>query len=414
MDLLSDLETLFVVAAVSALAPILAVLLPGQRVPQLILLILGGVLIGPEVLGLELNAQIELIANVGLGMVFLLAGFEIDLAMLVDRPGRLAVIAWVASAVAAAAVVGVLTAAGYVDAFTAVGLALTTTALGTVLPILREKGMLGGALGRYFLASGAIGELFPILAIAIFLSVNSRFSALLSLAAIALVAAVLAGFARFAHGSRVARIARAGADATSQTTLRLTIVLLLGLLVLAGEFGLDVVLGAFLAGAVLRRWAPGDVHALEAKLDAIGYGFFIPVFFVTAGMGIDLQSIRESPGRLVAVFILLLAVRGLPVLVVYRRALPPRQRVQLMLLSATTLPLLVALAHIGLSTGTMLPENAAALVGAGVMSVLFFPLIATAIHRPTPAAVTPAQAPTGSPTRIVAVARARATRRRDA
>ncbi len=384
MDLvLSALATLFVVAAVSAAAPILAVLL-GQRIPQLILLILGGVIIGPQVLGLEVTAEIELIKNVGLGLVFLLAGFEIDPAMLFDRPGRLAVIAWVASVVIAAAVVGGLTATGYVTAFTAVGLALTTTALGTVLPIMREKGMLGGALGRYFLATGAIGELFPILAIAIFLSVNSRFSALVSLAAIALVAAVLAVFPRFVHGGRLAHIAREGADATSQTTLRLTILLLLGLLVLAGEFGLDVVLGAFLAGAVLRRWAPGDVHALEEKLDAIGYGFFIPVFFVTAGMGIDLQSIRESPDRLVVFFVLLLAVRGLPMLVVYRRALPARERVQLMLLGSTTLPLVVALTEIGLSTGTMLPENAAALVGAGVLSVLFFPLIAAAIHRPSP------------------------------
>ena len=393
MDLvLSSLATLFVVAAVSAVAPILAVLL-GQRIPQLILLILGGVIIGPEVLGLEVTNEIELIKNVGLGLVFLLAGFEIDPVMLFDRPGRLAVIAWVASVVIAAAVVGGLTATGYVTAFTAVGLALTTTALGTVLPILREKGMLGGALARYFLATGAIGELFPILAIAIFLSVNSRFSALVSLAAIALVAAVLAVFPRFVHGGRLAHIAREGADATSQTTLRLTILLLLGLLVLAGEFGLDVVLGAFLAGAVLRRWAPGDVHALEAKLDAVGYGFFIPVFFVTAGMGIDLQSIRESPDRLVVFFVLLLAVRGLPMLVVYRRALPARERVQLMLLGSTTLPLVVALTEIGLSTGTMLPENAAALVGAGVLSVLFFPLIATAIHRPAPTSGEQAQPP---------------------
>jgi Kef-type K+ transport system membrane component KefB len=394
LDLLPDLATLFVVAAVSAVAPIVAVLVPGQRIPQLLLLILGGVLIGPEVLGLSVTPEIGLIANVGLGMVFLLAGFEIDPAMLFDRPGRLAMIAWVTSAVVAAALVGGLTVVGYVDAFTAVALALTTTALGTVLPILREKGMLGGALGRYFLASGAIGELLPILSIAIFLSVNSRFSALVSLAVVALVAAALAFFPRFVHGGRLARIASEGADATSQTTLRLTLLLLLGLLVLAGEFGLDVVLGAFLAGAVLRRWAPGDVHALEGKLDAIGYGFFIPVFFVTAGMGIDVESIRESPERLVVFLVLLLAVRGLPVLVVYRRALPSRPRVQLMLLSATTLPLVVALTEIGLSTGTMLPENAAALVGAGVLSVLFFPMIAIAIHRP--AATAPHQLPSAT------------------
>ena len=382
MDFLSSLEALFVVMAVAAAAPILAVLLPGQRVPQLILLILGGVLIGPEVLGLEVSPEVGLIADVGLGMVFLLAGFEIDPAMLLDRPGRLAVIAWVAALVVAAAVVGGLTAVGYVNAYTAVALALTTTALGTVLPILREKDMLDGDLARFFLPSGAIGELFPIIGIAVFLSVNSRFSALISLLVIALVAVVLSAFPRFVRGGRLAHIAIRGADATSQTTLRLTILLLLGLLVLAGVFGLDVVLGAFLAGAVLRRWAPGDVPTLEAKLDAIGYGFFIPVFFVTAGMGIDLQSIAESPGRLVVFFALLLAVRGLPILVVYRRALPPRERVQLMLLSATTLPLLVALTRIGLSTGTMRSENAAALVGAGVVSVLVFPLVATALHRP--------------------------------
>lgn len=395
MDELSGLETLFVVAVVSAAAPILAILLPGQRIPQLILLILGGVVIGPQVLGLEVTREVGLIADVGLGMVFLLAGFEINPTMLLQRPGRLAGMSWAASAVIAVAVVTVLTAVGYVDAFTAVGIALTTTALGTVLPILREKGMLGGALARYFLATGAVGEFLPIVAIAVLLSVNSRFSALISLAVIALVAAGLAALSRLVHGGRLSRIAHEGADATSQTTLRMTLLLLLGLLVLAAEFGVDVVLGAFLAGAVLRRWAPGDVHDLGSKLDAIGYGFFIPVFFVTAGTGIDLESIRESPERVVVFFALLLAVRGLPVLVVYRRALPPRQQVQLMLLSATTLPLLVAVTQIGLSTGTMRTENAAALVGAGVLSVLLFPLLAIAIHRPSRTAE-PSLYPTGT------------------
>ena len=383
MDVLTGLQTLLVIAAISAVAPIIAIVLPGQRIPQLILLIVGGVLIGPEVLGLTIDLEVELIANVGLGMVFLLAGLEIDPAMIRDRTGRLALIAWTTSLVVAVAVSGVLTALDYVDAFTAVALALTTTALGTVLPILREKGMLGGEFARYFLATGAAGELFPVIAIAIFLSVNSRFSALISLAAIALVAVLLAASARLVRGRRLASIVFSGADATSQTTLRLTIVLLLGLLVLAAEFGLDVVMGAFLAGVVLRRWTPGDFHALEAKLDAIGYGFFIPVFFVTAGMGIDLQSIREAPARLVVFLVLMLAVRGLPILVVYRTALRPRERVQLMLLSATTLPILVALTHISVSSGAMRPDNAAALVGAGVLSVLIFPLLAIALHRPT-------------------------------
>jgi Kef-type K+ transport system membrane component KefB len=180
----------------------------------------------------------------------------------------------------------------------------------------------------------------------------------------------------------VAAIVAEGADTTGQTPLRFSILLLLGLLVLAGEFGIDVVLGAFLAGAVLRRWAPVELHSLEGKLDAVGYGFFIPVFFVTAGMNVDVGSIAEAPARLLVFFGLLLAVRGLPVLLVFRKELALRQRTQLMLCTATSLPLIVALTEIGLRNGTMLPANAAALVGAGVLSVLLFPLTAVLLDRP--------------------------------
>jgi Kef-type K+ transport system membrane component KefB len=168
--------------------------------------------------------------------------------------------------------------------------------------------------------------------------------------------------------------------------------LLFGLLVFAADIGLDVVLGAFLAGVVLRRWAPGDVDALEGKLDALGYGFFIPVFFVSSGMGLDLGSIAEAPARLVVFFFLLLAVRGLPSFFLYRRELVLHQRVQMMLLTATSLPLLVALAAVGLDSGEMLPENAAALVGAGVLSVMVFPGLAVALNL-RPAVRAPHEAP---------------------
>ena len=220
-------------------------------------------------------------------------------------------------AVLALAVVGLLEAAGLVRAFVPVALALTTTALGTLLPILRDNDMLGGPFGRYVLAAGAVGEFLPVVAIAIFLGSNGKFLGLISLCAVGAVALLLTLAPRLVRG-RVARIMREGEHATGQTTLRWTLALLLLLLVVAEDFGLDVVLGAFLARVVLRRWAPGDVHALEEKLDAVGYGFFIPVFFVASGMGLDLRSIVEAPGRLILFFVLLLAVRGLPTLLVYR------------------------------------------------------------------------------------------------
>jgi Kef-type K+ transport system membrane component KefB len=381
MDLARGLETLLIAAAVAALAPVLVALLPGPRIPQVVVLLAGGVLIGPQVLGWADRPAIDLLANVGLGFLFLLAGYELDLQLFRERPGRVAILAWLVTVAVAAATVGVLAAAGFVRAFVPVALGLTTTALGTLLPILRDNDMLGGRFGRYLLAAGAVGELFPIFAIALFLGASNKFVALASLLAVGVLAVVLSLAPRLVRGNRLEQILAEGEGSTAQTTVRWTVVLLLLLLVIAQEFGLDVVLGAFLAGIVLRRWAPGDLHALEGKLDAIGYGFFIPLFFVASGMSLDVRSIAEAPLRLVVFFVLLLVVRGVPALFLYRRDLPAVRRVQLMLLTATALPLLVALAEIGLRNGTMLRENAAALVGAGALSVLVFPMAAVAIER---------------------------------
>jgi Kef-type K+ transport system membrane component KefB len=369
-------------------------LLPGPRIPQIVVLILGGVLIGPEGLALGDPESIDLFGNVGLGLVFLLAGYELDPGVFRERAGRLALVAWAVTAALAAGLVGVLEAVGFVRAFVPIALGLTTTALGVLLPILRDHRMLGGRFGSYVLAAGAVGELLPIIGIALFLSASNQFAALISLASVALLAVVLSFAPRIPWGGRIERVMHEGEHATSQTTLRWSLVLLLLLLAAAARFGIDVVLGAFLAGMVLRRWAPGDVESLENKLDAVGYGFFIPVFFVLSGMRLDVRSIAEAPLRLLVFFVLLLVVRGLPALLVYRKALSRPERLQLVFITATALPLLVALSEIGLRSGTMLPENAAALVGAGVLSVIFFPVIAVALHNRFPATRPASEVPT--------------------
>ena len=381
MDLETGLQALLVVSVVSAAAPFVCALLARFLVPQVVVLIVGGVLIGPEVAGWAEPDAIELVAKVGLGFLFLLAGYEIDLEHFRERAGRLAVAGWFLSAAVSITVTGLLAAAGLVHAFVPVALALTTTTLGTLLPILRDNDMLAGPLGRFIMPAGAVGEFFPIVGIAVFLGTRGRLYGLVSLVVMCVVALGLAWLPRLARLDRLEAISREGQHETSQTTLRLTVMLLLGLLLFASDVGLDVVLGAFLAGVVLRRWGPGDVDALEDKLDAVGYGFFIPVFFVFSGMGLDIDSVVEAPARLVGFFVLLLVVRGLPSLFLYRHDLAMRPRIQMMLLTATALPLLVALAAVGLDTGHMLPENAAALVGAGVLSVMVFPGVAVALNR---------------------------------
>ena len=350
MDLNRGLEDLVAVALVAALAPLIVAVLPGPRIPQVVIFLVGGVLIGPHVLGLAETSNIQLLANIGLGFLFLLAGYELDPLLLRQRPGELAIIGWVISAVIAVGVTAGLAAAGYIKDYVPVGLALTTTALGTLLPILRDNDMLAGRLGDYVFAAGAVGELFPIVIIAVFLTQRGHFIALASVALVGVLALVLSAVPWLARSSTVQRIIREGQDATGQTTLRWTTVLLFALLAVASRFGLDVVLGAMLAGIVLRVWTRRlnvDTTGLEHKFNAVGYGIFIPIFFIASGMTLDLKAISQDPLRLLLFFVLLLIVRGLPSLLVYRRALPFRQRAEMTFITATTLPLLIALADIG-------------------------------------------------------------------
>jgi Kef-type K+ transport system membrane component KefB len=375
----AGLGTLLAVLVVAAAAPVLVAILPG-RLPQVVLLLAGGVLVGPHALNLADPDSIGLLTDLGLGFLFLLAGYELDLRLFRQQPGRLAVLGWLGAVVLGGAAAGGLELLGSVHAVVPVTLALTTTTLGTLLPVLRDHGLLAGSFGRYVLAAGAVGELFPILAMAVFFGAHGELSGLLSLVGVAVVAAVLGLAPRLVRHNRLGRILMEGEHATSQTTLRLTGVLLVLLLVAANSFGLDTVLGAFLAGIVLRRWAPGDVRSLEQKLDALGYGFFIPIFFVSAVMKLQIGALADNWGLVLLLLGLLLAARGLPSLLVYRHALPWLERVQMAFWVSTTLPLLVALSEVGVRNGTLPANDAAALVGAGALSVLVFPAVAVALR----------------------------------
>ena len=254
MDLNRGLEDLVAVALVAALAPLIVAMLPGPRIPQVVVFLLGGVLIGPHGLGFAETSSIQLLANIGLGFLFLLAGYELDPRLLRQEPGRLAIGGWLMSAAIAVGVAAALTAAGYIKDYVPVGLALTTTALGTLLPILRDNGMLGGEFGRHVFAAGAVGELFPILIIAVFLGQRGSFVALASVALVGALALALTILPWLAKSAAMQRIVTEGQEATGQVTLRWSMVLLFALLAVASRFGLDVVLGALLAGMVLRGW----------------------------------------------------------------------------------------------------------------------------------------------------------------
>jgi Kef-type K+ transport system membrane component KefB len=264
-----------------------------------------------------------------------------------------------------------------------VGLALTTTALGTLLPILRDAGLLEGRFGSRMMAIGSVGEFGPIVAVAILLDRRDPLLTALLLAAFVLVAVATTLLAARPHPPKIIRLLHRHLHSTAQLPVRVAVLFVFGLVYLAFRLGLDVLLGAFTAGIVVRFFVRGaDSDIVKGKLEAIGFGFLIPIFFIISGMNFHLHALTSSPAALLRVplfLALFLLVRGTPALLLYRRDLPRHQVAPLALFSATALPLIVVITTIGVEEGRMRPVNAAALVGAGMLSVLLYPMIARAL-----------------------------------
>ncbi len=382
-DLAINLRDLLLIAIVAAAVPMIVGLLR-LHIAEVVLLLGFGILLGPSGLGwITVNATIQTFNELGLGLLFFLAGYELEQRAITGRNGRLAGIGWLVSLGIAFAVSSVLWVTGMISDFTGIAIALTSTALGTLLPVIRDRGQLETPFGTAFMGAGAAGEFGPIIAIAVLLGANSPTVSVAVLALFALIALV----AYFAPGrlmsERVRELLDKGHMTSSQTAVRWTVVLLLGLLTIAARFGLDAVLGAFIAGVILHRYAPpGPTNRLMPKVEGLGFGFFIPLFFIVSGINLDIASIVQNPLRLVLFFVLFLLVRGLPQFFLYRSVLPQaRERWQFTLYVATALPILVAITTIEMNANVMRPENGAALVGAGALSVLVFPLLGDRINR---------------------------------
>jgi Kef-type K+ transport system membrane component KefB len=402
------LRTLVLIAGVAVLGPFIADgLRRWVRIPAVVVEIAVGILLGPHVLGwAHLDEVLLVLSEMGLVFLIFLAGFEVDPERVRGRPVRLAVIGWGMSLALGFALALVLNLAGVTVGVRYVAIALTTTAIGTLLPILGDAGVLPTRFGAFVLAGGAMGEIGPILAISLALTTDAPLRT--SVVLVAFVAVTLAvGWAatRPARPRIVSLIART-LHSSGQVGVRISVLLCVVLVWTASEFGLDILLGAFAAGLVARLFlvehaAPAvDADAAGAhtgldhreevhhRLDAIGFGFFIPLFFVVSGVKFDLDALLD-PVELIKVplfLALFLVVRGLPALL-YRRDLPAREVAALGLMQSAALPLLVVITTIGVENGQMQPDNAAGLVGAGLLSVVVLPVVALAVRGSDRAAV---------------------------
>ncbi len=394
--------SLLIVGAVAVAVPLFLGLVPAVKVPAVVLEILGGILVGPTVLGwVHLDVAVRVIADLGLGFLLFMAGFEIDLRRFDRRILILVSRAFVLSLMLALLVAYGLQLGGQVRDGLLVGITLVSTSLGVLVPILHDAGETETTFGRMIMAAGSLAELAPLVLLSVFFSASSKNpGAELGLLAgfVGLTAAIVVVTQRVRVWSPLREVVHRLENTSSQLRVRLAITFALAFSAVAEHFGLATILGAFLAGVIVRRTdeTPASQEEFQGKLEAIGFGFLIPVFFVSTGVGLDITALFHSTRAIILVpvfLVALLLVRGLPALL-YVRVVGRTRAIAAGFMLAPSLTFIVVATVIGVQTGHQRTSTAAALVVAGLLSVVIYPPVAlrmlkSSASRPVSPAPTP-------------------------
>ena len=397
-----EFVNLLIVAAAAFAAPFALGLAPALRIPAVVLEIVVGIVIGPAGLGwVEVDAPVEVLALVGLAFLLFLAGLEIEVDRLRGRVLGVTLAGFALSFAIALAVGGALSATGIIDSPLLVAIILCATSLGIVVPVLKDQMQVGSSFGQLVIAAATIADFGAVILLSVFFSrEGAGIGAQLVLLGAFALAAVLGALAiaGVEHSARIRETLLRLQDTTSQIRVRAAFVLMVGFVALAQGLGLEVILGSFAAGVILtiidrdRAMTHPD---FRRKLEAAGFGFFIPVFFVTSGLRFDLDALFASTGAMIQVPLFLAAlllVRGLPALL-YRPLIGGRQTAVSGLLQATSLPFIVAAAEIGMELGQLDEATGAALISAGLLSVLIFPALSLSLLQGGRREEAPAAAP---------------------
>jgi Kef-type K+ transport system membrane component KefB len=379
-----------VVAATAFAAPLMVELVPGLRLPNVVLELGLGILVGPSVLGwAHADEPVRVLALLGLSFLLLIAGLEVDYERLRGRLLRLTTLGFAVSVGIGLALGLALKGAGLVRSPLLIAVMFSATGLGIVIAVLKDAGQVDTAFGRLVIAGSSIAEVGTIVLLTLFFSgESSSVGAKLVLLGlfVGFCAAVALAIARAGRSMRVMQALVRLQDTTAQIRVRGAFLLLATFVVLASRLGLEAILGAFLAGAILKLVDRDEAMThprFRAKLEAAGFGIFIPFFFVTSGVRYDAGALFGSASTLarVPLFLgVLLAVRGLPALL-YRRLATRREVAAAGLLQATSIGFLVVATQIGQEMGLISAANAAAVIAAGLLSVLLFPLAALALLK---------------------------------
>ena len=382
MDKVS-LVNLLGVSVIAFLVPFTLGFVPKLRIPSIVLELLAGYVFGPAVLGwIYPGPVVTIISTLGVAFLLFLAGMEIDLGALRGAPLKLGAVGFILSFVIAIALTIPLGMANVVLTPLLIAIALAATSVGIIIPVLRDTGQLDSPTGTFTVAGATVAEFATIALLGVFYSgpgTSSIVEALLLALLAVLAVLLLLGLSRIWKWEPGRAVTSRLDDTSSQVRVRFAVMILLGSAVVASVFGFEAILGTFLAGAVLAIIIRGDrfEESFRRKLEAVGFGFFVPAFFVTSGMKLDLSSINSpsAGGRVLLLLVMLLLIRGVPALL-YRKHLTRRETLAAALLQSTNLSFIVVAVTVGQEIGRIRPVTGSSLVLAGLLSAVIFPATA--------------------------------------
>ncbi|MFP5162932.1 cation:proton antiporter [Staphylococcus equorum] len=391
-SLVENLFSLWWIILAAMLAPICA-LITRRYIPDVIWLLIFGIIISPYMLGLsKFTESIEILRELGMGFLFLLAGFEVNTSDMRNKQGRHALITWIICFLLAISI-GLLFTSGDIHVSVVVAIATTSTALGTLLPILKDSGMMNLDLGKATITHGAYGELLPIVAMSLLLSTFATWQASIILIVFSIISFMIVMIPiRFIRKTPLlGKAILTASNTTMQTTLRITVFILVTLMLLTAVLKLDIALGAFLAGillnVILKSFSPKQGEEIAHKVEIVGFSFLIPIFFITSGMSINLLNVLENWQLVLYILAFIAIIRGFVVYLrerftnTFSNLSNSKEKIALGLYSATGLPIIVAVTEIAESSDIIKPDTSAVMITGGALTVLLFPLIANLILK---------------------------------
>jgi Kef-type K+ transport system membrane component KefB len=383
----SPFASLVGVATIAFLIPFTLGFFPRLRVPVVVAELIAGIVFGPAVLGwIQVTPVITTMASLGVAFLLFLAGMELDLGELQGPPARRGALSFAMTFALALAVTIPLGMTGHILSPLLVAIALSATSVGIIVPVLRDTGLLSSNAGLHAMAGGAVAEFATIAMLGIFFATNggSALEEVILIVMLAVAALIALTLLRRTSNWKPGKIILDRLDeTTSQPRVRGAVLLMLAAGALSLKFGFEPILGTFLAGIIFAIIIRGDrfEERLRMRVEAIGFGFLVPIFFITSGLRFDTHGLVGLPSVvLVGLFaLILLFVHLTPALVLHTRSLGLRTATAVGMLQATNLSFIVVAVEVGRQIGKLRDVNASALILAGLVSAIAFPPIAQAL-----------------------------------